>query len=256
MGRTQIAPEFCPKIVEVQKELQRRRSRAGVFQGKHGFITPRDLLRWARRNPRDYAELAEMGFMLLAERLRNENQKGEVKAVLERWCRSQKRVVLNMPDLYSKVTSADLDGAGSASLALTSASVRVAYLVEQCLHNQEPVLLVGATGSGKTTICQLMANKRKTALRIVNCHQHTDASDIIGGLRPVRNKAALVDSLKAELAIYFERFIAGDSSARSGRHIEAVLQCFEDVTQTCDSLSQWLAVHREDQTVGASLSAG
>ena len=263
--RTQIAPAFCPKVVEVQKELQRRRSRSGVFQGKHGFITPRDLLRWARRNPRDYAELAETGFMLLAERLRAENQKDEVKAVLERWCKSQMPVALNMPNLYAQVTSTDLDGAGSASLALTNASVRVAYLVGQCLQHQEPVLLVGATGSGKTTICQLMANKRKTVLRIVNCHQHTDASDIIGGLRPVRNKTALIDNLKAELAIYFERFIAPSGTVETESNtgqgpqsqiLASLNALLGEGTQTRDSLSQWLDVHRQESAVGASLSAG
>ena len=54
----------------LQLELAKRRNRSNVFQGKHGFITPRDLLRWAGRNPRTSQELAEEGFMLLAERLR------------------------------------------------------------------------------------------------------------------------------------------------------------------------------------------
>eukprot|EP00965_Chrysotila_dentata_P210645 6186010-Pleurochrysis_carterae.AAC.7 len=36
------------------QELQRRRSTSRVFQGKHGFITPRDLFRWAERKPGTY----------------------------------------------------------------------------------------------------------------------------------------------------------------------------------------------------------
>ena len=40
-------------------DLQRRRRSSNVFQGKHGFITPRDLFRWADRKPLTYEELAE-----------------------------------------------------------------------------------------------------------------------------------------------------------------------------------------------------
>lgn len=38
-----------------------------VFAGKHGYITPRDLLRWGARVPQSDTELAEAGFMLLGE---------------------------------------------------------------------------------------------------------------------------------------------------------------------------------------------
>jgi len=41
-----------------------------VFAGKHGFITPRDLFKWAARGAVGYQELAESGFLLLGERLR------------------------------------------------------------------------------------------------------------------------------------------------------------------------------------------
>jgi midasin len=56
-------------------ELQRHRQTTQVFAGKHGFITLRDLFRWAERHPRTYEELANTGFMLLAERLRKPDEK-------------------------------------------------------------------------------------------------------------------------------------------------------------------------------------
>lgn len=34
----------------------------------------------------------------------------------------------------------------------------------------------------------MIAAIRKTKLLAVNCHQHTESSDFIGGLRPVRNR--------------------------------------------------------------------
>jgi len=41
---------------------------------------------------------------------------------------------------------------------------------------------------GKTSVCQLYADVRGIPLHSVNCHLHTEASDFIGGLRPIRNK--------------------------------------------------------------------
>jgi len=52
---------------------------------------------------------------------------------------------------------------------------------------KEPVLLVGETGCGKTSVCQLLAALRDKLLFAVNCHLHTEAADFLGSLRPVRN---------------------------------------------------------------------
>ena len=54
-----------------------------MFAGKHGFITPRDLFKWAGRGAVGYQELAENGFLLLGERLRQPGERAEVQAVLE-----------------------------------------------------------------------------------------------------------------------------------------------------------------------------
>ncbi len=59
-------------------------------------------------------------------------------------------------------------------------------LCGRCLRHQEPVLLVGETGTGKTTVCQLLALMRGQRLHILNCNQHTETSDFLGGFRPTR----------------------------------------------------------------------
>lgn len=41
---------YCKKMVDVMRDLQRHRQSSAVFAGKHGFITPRDLFRWADRH--------------------------------------------------------------------------------------------------------------------------------------------------------------------------------------------------------------
>jgi len=58
--------------------------------------------------------------------------------------------------------------------------------LRRCLEFSEPVLLVGETGTGKTTVCQMAAHNRGQHLHILNCNQHTEASDFLGGFRPSR----------------------------------------------------------------------
>lgn len=64
---------------------------------------------------------------------------------------------------------------------------QLAVLVAKAFEFKEPVLLVGETGGGKTTVCQLIAELNQQELISVNCHMHTESSDFIGGLRPVRD---------------------------------------------------------------------
>lgn len=65
--RCRIAPSYGQKIVSVFRELQQRRQSSRVFESKQGFATLRDLFRWAGRDAGSYQELAENGYMLLAE---------------------------------------------------------------------------------------------------------------------------------------------------------------------------------------------
>ncbi len=55
--------------------------------------------------------------------------------------------------------------------------------------------------SGKTTVCQMLAMMRSQKLHMLNCNQHTEASDFLGGFRPLRNRstahAAIQKAVKA-----------------------------------------------------------
>jgi hypothetical protein len=82
--RCAVAPSYAKKMISVMRELQRRRSVTNVFAGRHGYITPRDLFRWANRPAVGYDQLAANGFFVLGERLRNSAEKQAVLAVLER----------------------------------------------------------------------------------------------------------------------------------------------------------------------------
>jgi midasin len=65
----------------------------------------------------------------------------------------------------------------------------LAVLTGQAIKFKEPVLLVGETGCGKTTVVQYLAKvmgSQDSDLQSVNCHMHSESSDFLGGLRPVR----------------------------------------------------------------------
>lgn len=105
--RCKIPESYAKKMVEIMKELQLHRQSSKVFAGKHGFITPRDLFRWAERFRmfgNSYEDLARDGYYLLAERLRDDGEKRVVLEVLER----QLRVKLSKDNMYKQVQSPHL----------------------------------------------------------------------------------------------------------------------------------------------------
>ncbi|KAF7348332.1 Midasin [Mycena sanguinolenta] len=192
--RCRIAPSYGKKIVNVFRELQKRRQSGRVFETKQGFATLRDLFRWAGRDAIGYQELAENGYMLLAERARRDDDKVAVKEVIE----SVMGVKINENALYD-LHNSGVDfptylecpvPAASSNLIWTRAMQRLFILVSRALRFNEPVLLVGETGSGKTSVCQIFADASSKRLHGLNCHQNTETADLIGGLRPVRNRSA------------------------------------------------------------------
>jgi midasin len=190
--RCQIAPSYGKKIVSVFHELQKRRQSSRVFESKQSFATLRDLFRWAGRDAIGYQELADNGYMLLAERSRRADDKAAVKEVIE----SVMNVKIDEQAMYN-LHNPGIDFASflgcplptSANVVWTSAMQRLFTLVARALRFNEPVLLVGETGSGKTSICQVFAEANFQHLRALNCHQNTETADLIGGLRPVRNRS-------------------------------------------------------------------
>lgn len=76
---------------------------------------------------------------------------------------------------------------------------RLFFLIERCYELREPVLLVGETGGGKTTICQLLSEYKKLRLHILNCHQYTETSDFLGGFFPVRDRSKLVKEFENQV---------------------------------------------------------
>ena len=147
----------CPRstatrLVDVMVALRYHRSKKNLFLGKDSFITPRDLLRWAERNSSSRLDFAEQGYMLLAERLRSDEEKEMVKSVLE----EHLKVKLNPHDMYYAESSPARQILEQAwqhpelckdtlvtSMAPMRSLLRLIRLVMTCMEQKEPVLLVG-----------------------------------------------------------------------------------------------------------------
>ena len=201
--RTQIAPSFCARIIEVYRQLTVLRQRDRLFEQKQSFATLRDLFRWAMRAADDRTQLAVNGFLLLSERVRNERDRMAVKEVIETVLKTS----LDINALYGlrssyiarEALSEDLQG-----VIWTKSMRRVYVLVNEALKNKEPVLLVGETGSGKTTVCQVISEIMGKKLHTINAHQNLETSDIIGAQRPFRLRASAERELSQALCKIFE----------------------------------------------------
>ncbi|KAI7944893.1 hypothetical protein MJO28_010588 [Puccinia striiformis f. sp. tritici] len=176
--RCAIAPSHANKIVNVFAELQRRRQTDKIFEQKHSFVTLRDLFRWGGRGAVGYQELAEDGYMLLAERSRGEEEKETVKEVLEELM----NVRIDPDRLYRDIQL-------PKSLVATTACKRLFKLVSRCLQFDEPVLLVGDAGSGKTSVCEALSLFADHRLRSINLHRNSEVGDLLGSQRPIRQRA-------------------------------------------------------------------
>ncbi|KAL4232858.1 AAA ATPase midasin [Mactra antiquata] len=202
--RCDIPLSYARRLVAVMLELQTRRRGSGVFAGKMGFMTLRDLFRWAGRykcpemDKKKFYDwdkhLADQGYMLLAGRVRKPEESEVIKEVIQKHfkCKVNPDTLFTLSSKTSLTCKSTLENIleqsvdGFNHIVWTYSMRRLAVLIGQAIQYKEPILLVGETGCGKTTVCQLYAALYNTLLHSVNCHLHTESTDFLGGLRPVR----------------------------------------------------------------------
>ncbi|CAE6410298.1 unnamed protein product [Rhizoctonia solani] len=253
--RCGIAQSHGRKIVAVFQELQKRRQVERVFETKNSFVTLRDLFRWANRHSEGYAEnttggnyqhIAEQGYMLLAERARRADDRAVVKAVIE----DVMKVKIDEHALYDLGSKPSQERIGVSvpvqpDIAWTGAMRRLFTLVATALRYNEPVLLIGETGSGKTSVCELLALAMERSLYSLSCHQNTETADLLGSQRPLRNRAVLQETafLEATRLLRDMKLISEEPTSREpdyiARLIESALKsCQPDqATQLKEALS-------------------
>lgn len=226
--RTQLPESRCKRIVTVYKELSILRQENRLFEHK-SFATLRDLFRWAMR-PNDTIQLlAENGFMLLAERVRKPEEREALKTIIEKVLSANgPRVAIDEDALYA-VTRPEIvaytSSQHSYDVVWTAAMRRLYTLVSRAIANNEPVLLVGETGCGKTTVCQMLADVLKIRLHTLNAHQNTETGDLIGSQRPVRNRPTVEAELRRLLSM---SPLLQDHDVVDSQPIETLLQAYDE----------------------------
>lgn len=197
--RCLIPKSYAQKMVKTMSELQINRERT-----TKGSFTLRDLFRWGNRytyadrklmedNKYDWNQhLVDEGFLVLSSKIRNDVEVEIIKKSLFNHFRKDINLnnLFTLHDATSMVTKHILEKIKNhpnfGNIVWTFNMNRMAILVAKCIEFSEPVLLVGPTGCGKTTICQILADVNETDLKILNCHMHTEGADFLGGLRPFR----------------------------------------------------------------------
>lgn len=91
--------------------------------------------------------------------------------------------------------------ASTSTFSSTGHSLRMMERIAACLSQAEPVLLVGETGTGKTTMLSRVATLSGSKLVAFNMSQQTDSSDLLGGFRPVDVRDAMLPLLPSFLAL-------------------------------------------------------
>lgn len=206
--RCHIPPAYSKKMIAVMADLQLRRRGSAAVQGKDGFITLRDLFRWGERYKHASKEsltddkfydwdqhIADEGYLILAGKVRQTEERYIIEEIVEKHIKRKVNPnnLFSLHQFTSPVTKSILETILNNELDDFSHVVwtynmrRLAVLVAKAFIFDEPVLLVGETGCGKTTICQVISALKKRQLLSINCHMHTESSDFIGGLRPVRH---------------------------------------------------------------------
>jgi len=76
----------------------------------------------------------------------------------------------------------------SETFAQTSYALRIMESIGVCIRQNEPVLLVGETGCGKTTMVQQLASICEREMVVQNLSLQTDSTDLLGGFKPLELK--------------------------------------------------------------------
>ncbi|KAL9108063.1 MAG: hypothetical protein Q9227_007169 [Pyrenula ochraceoflavens] len=219
--RSQIPPSFASRILSVYKKLSLLRQTDRLFEQSHSFATLRDLFRWALRSADDKKQLAINGYMLLAERVRDEVGKLAIKNVIE----DEFRILIDPKMLYNDEKATDAVDEDLQSFVWTPAMRRMYVLITAAFDNSEPVLLVGDTGCGKTQLCQVLAKVHDKKLHTLNAHVNTEASDLLGAQRPIRDRHVIEQQLRTDITRLCEK--TGAQSPPSDCNVEELVMCFK-----------------------------
>lgn len=91
-----------------------------------------------------------------------------------------------------------------------------------CINLKEPVLLVGETGTGKTSSVQYLAETVGQKLIVINMNQQSDSADLLGGYKPVDMKIVIAP-VKLEFELLFRSYF---SVQHNQEYLKHIANCF------------------------------
>ena len=127
----------------------------------------------------------------------------------------------------------------STTFAETSHALRLMESIAVCVRENEPILLVGETGCGKTTNIQQLAMRCERTLIVQNLSLQTDSTDLLGGYRPleIQNVARTIykDFVDAFVSSFSRKqnlkFLQYASSMLEKSNWKKLSQCFKRAAQ-------------------------
>lgn len=90
------------------------------------------------------------------------------------------------------------------------------------IMNHEPVLIVGETGTGKTSTVQYLAHQTHHKLRVINMNQQSDSTDLLGGFKPVEMKT-IVAPVRQE---FEDLFAATFPTSENNKFLQHIMTCY------------------------------
>lgn len=108
------------------------------------------------------------------------------------------------------------------NFAHTRHSLILLERVAVCIKQEEPVLLVGETGTGKTSSVQNLAAMCGHNLKVINMSQQSDSSDLIGGFKPVEIKQLVGPVRETFEQLFCQTF----SRKQNVKYLSHIQQCF------------------------------
>lgn len=127
-----------------------------------------------------------------------------------------------VPRLEKSLESIDFDNK-QVVFSFTRQSACLLERIACCVTSSEPVLLVGETGTGKTSSVQYLARQTGHKLTVINMNQQSDSADLLGGYKPVDMKY-VIRPIRNEFEKLFKGFYNIEKNAKFLGHIET---CYE-----------------------------